>query len=369
MKIGFLSHFDLNLYLFRLPIMRALRQKGWKVYAIVPRGDYFERFEQEGIEAIAYRIDRKSLNPFKELQAIKHIYEAIEPLGLDILHTFTAKPNIYGTFAAAQAKVPHIFNLVEGLGSFYVRNDLKAKFVRSVMELLYKQAFAKSEKVVFVNSDDPHYMVTKGLIDPKKVKVIKSVGIDLNTFNPTSYKKIDLGSKPVVLMIARAIWDKGVKEFYEMAQRLSHKATFIYVGDVDEANPSSATKAFMQSGSVRYLGHRDDIVDLLGSCDVFVLPTKYGEGLPRTLLEAAAMAKPMVATDTVGCRDVVVDGENGFLVPVGDVDTLTKRVDELIENRALRLQMGKRAREMVGEFSIEKVVAQYVELYEEAVGV
>ncbi|MRI83647.1 MAG: glycosyltransferase family 1 protein [Nitratiruptor sp.] len=368
MKIGFLSHLDMNLYLFRLPIMRALRAKGWKVYAIAPKGRYFDLFAKEGIEAVGYEIDRGSLNPLKEIQAIKNIYRTIAPLKLDILHTFTAKPNIYGTLAARWAGIPHIFNLVEGLGSFYVRDDLKAKMVRFVMEGLYKRTFTYAKRVVFVNSDDPKYMIQRGIIDPAKVKIIKSVGIDLAQFDPKRYRKIDFGSKPVVLMVGRAIWDKGVREFYEAAKRLEGRATFVYVGESDPGNPGSVPKEFLQSGPVRYLGHRDDIVDLLGSCDLFVLPS-YREGLPRTLLEAGAMAKPMVATDTVGCRDVVVDGVNGFLVPPKDSHALVQAIERLIEDGKLRQKMGQKARELVEEFAIERIVEGYVRLYEGVVGV
>jgi len=368
MRIGFLSHLDMNLYLFRLPIMRALRDRGWKVYAIAPRGRYFHRFAQEGIEAVEYEIDRGSLNPFKELLALRNVYRAIAPLGLDILHTFTAKPNIYGTFAARMAKVPYVFNLVEGLGSFYIGDGVKKRLVRALMERLYRTAFSMSDGVVFVNGDDPEYMIQKGIVDPRKAILIKSVGIDLTAFDPTRFRRIDFGSKPVVLMIGRAIWEKGVREFYEAARMLRKRATFVYVGASDPGNPGSVPEEFLRSPFVRYLGHRDDVVDLLGSCDIFVLPS-YREGLPRTLLEASAMAKPLVATDAVGCREVVRDGQNGFLVKPRSAKALAEGIARLLEDEGLRKRMGERSRELVEEFGIERVVERYVALYEEVADV
>ncbi len=376
MKIGFLSHLDLNLYLFRLPIMKRLVEEGHEVYAICPRGDKFDLFEGYGIQAVAYKIQRSSLNPFKEMKAIYNIYKAIKPLNLDILHTFTAKPNIYGTIAAKYAKVPIVINLVEGLGSFYIEDSYKNRMVRTLIEKLYKLVFTFSDQVVFVNSDDPKYLQEKKVIAPNKITIIKSVGIDTNEFDPGSIKqdeaealKSDLGvkNKIIVLMVARAIWHKGVREFYKAAIQLSANKNiqFILVGDIDEGNPSSADKAYLEEGNVLWLGHRDDVLVLTAMSDIYVLPS-YREGVPRTLLEAASMAKPIVTTDTVGCREVVKDGYNGFLVPVKNITMLADKIEYLIKHSDKRKIMGKNGRILaIKEFDIHKVVEQYIKLYNE----
>ena len=372
MKIGFLSHLDLNLYLFRLPIMIALVERGHEVYAISPSGNCSAKFQDDGITHISYEIERKSLNPFKEKQFVDNIYEAIKDLQLDILHTFTAKPNIYGTFAAKRAGVPVVLNLVEGLGSFYVEDSLKNSVVRFMMEKLYKKAFKLSQRVVFVNSDDPKYMIEKNIIVDDKVKIIKSVGIDTEEFSPdgvdTSLLKKSLGLKDevVVLMVARAIWHKGVREFYEASKHFdSKKVKFILVGDIDKGNHSSASEEFLLSSDVLWLGHRDDIKALTALSDIYVLPS-YREGVPRTLLEAASMAKPIVTTSTVGCREVVEDGVNGFLVPIKDIEMLSQKIKLLVDNPILRDTMGKEGRKKAGdEFDIKNVVSQYLALYSE----
>lgn len=375
MTIAFLSHLDLNLYLFRLPIMKKLVDQGHKVYAVCPRGDKFDLFDGYGIEAVEYKIERSSLNPFRELKAIFNIYQAIKPLELDILHTFTAKPNIYGTLAGKMAKVPTIINLVEGLGSFYIENTFKSIVVRTMIETLYKTVFKMSDKVVFVNSDDPAYLESKGVIKESQIHIIKSVGIDTSEFNPCVIKENELGmlqsslrlqDKIVVLMVARAIWHKGIREYYEVAEHLSsHKnVQFVLVGDIDEGNPSSASKSFLEQGSVLWLGHRDDVLQLTALSDIYVLPS-YREGVPRTLLEAASMSKPIVTTDTVGCREVVKEGENGFLVSIRDVKTLAQKIEYLIEHPNERKIMGEHGRIMaIKNFDINIVVAQYVKLYE-----
>ena len=375
MKIGFLSHLDLNLYLFRLPIMQRLVEDGHEVYAICPKGDKFDAFSKSGIKAIAYEIERGSLNPFKEMKAIYNIYRAIVPLKLDILNTFTAKPNIYGTIAGKMAKVPTIINLVEGLGSFYIEESFKNRVVRTLIEKLYQFVFIFSDQVIFVNRDDPAYLQEKNIIAPDKITIIKSVGIDTNEFNPERIdtKQMDalkaefgVEDKLIVLMVSRAIWHKGIREFYEAASLLLENKSiqFILVGDVDEGNPSSVDRRYLEAGNVLWLGHRDDIALLTAMSDIYVLPS-YREGVPRTLLEAASMAKPIVTTDTVGCREVVVDGENGYLVPVRDANRLSQKIEYLATHPDKRKIMGENGRiRAIREFDIKRVVEQYMKLYD-----
>lgn len=373
---AFLSHLDLNLYLFRTPIMVELIKRGHKVYAICPIGDKNESLKNIGCEVINYDIDRKSLNPFSEKKSINNIYNAIKELKIDILHTFTAKPNIYGTIAAKKANVPIILNLVEGLGSFYVKNTIKNIIVRNIIERLYKKAFSLSNGCVFVNTSDPQYMIKKSLIKKDKVKIIKSVGVDTEKFSMKNYtsenlsnikEKLDLKDKIIILMVARAIWDKGIKEYYEAAEKLKNRYNnleFLLVGNTDKGNHSCASEDFLKEGSVRWLGHRDDIVDITAISDIYVLPS-YREGLPATLMEACSMSKPIVTTDTFGCRDVVDDGENGFLVPVRDSVKLAEKIQILINDEDMRKTIGKKAlKKAQNEFDVRKVVEQYMEYYE-----
>lgn len=373
---AFLSHLDLNLYLFRTPIMKELQKRGHKVYVICPKGDKNQALQECGFEVVNYEIDRKGLNPFSEKKAIDNIYHAIKDLHLDVLHTFTAKPNIYGTLAGKRAGIPIIVNLVEGLGSFYVKDTMKNIVIRTLMERLYKKAFSLSNGCIFVNSDDPAYMVQKKLISKEKVKIIKSVGVDTKKFDMALFdeekiqnikQKLGVENKLIVLMVARAIWDKGVREYYEVAKLLQEKYSnvkFIYVGDTDDGNQTCISREFLQNGEVLWLGHRDDIVELTAISDIYVLPS-YREGLPATLMEATSMGKPIVTTDTFGCRDVVEDGKNGFLVPIRDAKSLAKKIEILIDDSNLRKTMGQMGREKaLKEFDIKKVVEQYMEYYD-----
>jgi N,N'-diacetylbacillosaminyl-diphospho-undecaprenol alpha-1,3-N-acetylgalactosaminyltransferase len=246
--------------------------------------------------------------------------------------------------------------------------------VRTLIEKLYKFVFKFSDQVVFVNSDDPQYLQEKKVITTDKITIIKSVGIDTRVFDPDRINddeivllKNALGveDKIIVLMVARAIWHKGIREFYEAAALSSKNKNvqFILVGDIDEGNPSSADKHYLNSGDVIWLGHRDDVLLLTAMSDIYVLPS-YREGVPRTLLEAASMAKPIITTDTVGCREVVCEGKNGYIVPVKDAESLTKKIEYLVEHSDKRKIMGENGRiRAIEEFDIQNVVKQYIELY------
>ncbi len=353
--------------------MQALVKEGHTVYAVAPEGEVFHKFKISGIKAIPYKIDRSSINPVKELQAIYNIYKAIKPLKLDIIHTFTAKPNIYGTIAAHYAKVPTILNLVEGLGSFYIENNLKSKIMRTIIEFGYKNVFKYSQATVFVNSDDPNYLQNKHIISKEKTTIIKSVGVDTNYFDPSTVDKkvieslkrtLNLENKFIVLMVARGIWHKGVKEYYDSALALKDKnIQYILVGGVDQGNPSCADEHYLTTGNVLWLGQRSDIKELIAMCDIFVLPS-YREGVPRTLLEASSMKKAIITTDTVGCREVVIDSHNGYLIPTHSAKSITQKVLELSHNISLCNQMGQLGRKkMIEEFDTKIVVKQYLELY------
>ena len=363
MKIGFLSHLDLNLYLFRAPIIKELVSKGHKVYAICPRGDKNDALKSLGCEVVNYEISRKGLNPFAELLTIKKIYDVIKPLDLDILQNFTAKPNIYGSIAGKKAKIPLVCNAVTGLGSFYIDDSFKSKVVKTIMNILYSYANSKADRCIFQNSDDMKYFADSGFVDAKKAVLIKSSGIDTEIFVP---QEVHTNEKINVLMIARAIWHKGIKEYYEAAPLLKDlNVTFTLVGDTDEHNPSCANKEFLEKGNVKWLSHRDDIKEQIDKCDIFVLPSFYGEGVPRTLLEAASIGKPIVTTNNVGCKEVVDDGVNGFLVPIKDSKALAQKIKILVENETMRNEFGKASRKKaVEEFDVKVVVEQYLRLYD-----
>ena len=373
-KIGFMAHYDRNLFHFRLPIMKKLINDGYEVYAISPEGEFTALIEKQGVTTINYSLDRGSLNPYNEVKSIFGIYKILKQLDLDLLHTFGAKSNIYGTIAGKLAGIPRLLNLVEGLGSFYTSDSFTKIIVRKIIQSLYKITFSISNGCVFVNSDDPDFMIKKKIINPKKVFIIKSVGVDVNKFdlNLYSFDKINklkkfygVSDKLTILMIARIIRDKGILEYLDAAFVLKQKYNFIdfvLVGDEDQGNPSNLGGK-LDASNIIHLGYTKNIVDLFAISDIVVLPS-YREGLPVTLMEAASMKKPIVTTTAVGCRDVVEEGKNGFKVPVKNSKELADKIEILVKNQELREKFGLYSREkVVKEFALERVVAKYSNLY------
>lgn len=377
MRFVFLSHVDVNLYLFRLPVMRALASAGHEVIALCPRGRFFEKFVEAGVRAEEYFLCRKSRSPLLELRTLISLYVRLRELRPDVLHTFTIRPNLYGALAGWLAGVPRILGAVTGLGSFYVERGPKTCIVRWMLNLVQRRAFHVMEKVVFQNRDDLLAYAAWGVVHGRKAHLIRSSGVDTQVFRPDAVDKKrlaglrkDLRIEPrqlVVLMVARAIWHKGLAEYIDASALLRQRfpqVVFLLAGDMDEGNPSSASRKYLLAQqAVRWLGHRDDIPALTALADICVLPS-YREGVPRTLLEAAAAGKPIVATDVAGCREVVDHSVNGLLVPVCNAGALADAIGRLVVAPSLREEMGVQSRKKaVDEFDVQHVVRQYLELY------
>jgi len=367
MKIVFLSHLDKNLYLFRLPIMRELVKSGHKVYALCPSGEVSDNFSKYNIEHIPYKIVRNSLNPLMELATIKELNRILNRLKPDILHAFTHKPNIYGALAYSN----NFIQTVTGLGSFYVRDDFKAKVIRLLINNLYRLSSFRASYTVFQNSDDLNLFVSKRITPKSKSILIKSSGVDIDTFKPrepdTKLAKrygIDL-RLPTVLMVARVIKEKGVDEYIKASNAIKKEANFLYIGDIDKGNLSAYSPNW---GKVKYLGYQSNISSWLSIANLVVLPS-YREGVPRTLLEAMAMGKAIVTTNSVGCREVIRDKVNGLMVPPRDAKALAKAIESLIAEPKRLKQMGEAGRKIaVDEFSSKVVTKKYLELYKQLVG-
>lgn len=370
-RVGFLSHSDLSIALFRAPIMRALKEKGHEIYAIAPKGIMTPKIEAE-FKSITYEIDKASLNPLKIVKNSNDLANILKSLNLDMLQTSAHKSNVFGTFAAKKAGIKVVLNLVEGLGSFYVDESFKSKMIRIITEILYKKALNLSNGCIFVNDSDPNYFLSKNLITKEKVFRIKSVGVNSDEFSQQNVKTYDYKSdKKIVLMIGRALFDKGIREFYKAAEILKDRkdAKFVFVGDTYDGNKSSATKEFLENKNVDWIKWSDEVASLLKGAYMFVLPS-YREGFPRTVLEAMSMQKPCVVTNTVGCNEAVLDSVNGLLCEVGNAIDLAKKIEILLNDENLAINLGKNGREMVLQNYDEKVVAlKYLEVYRKFIDV
>lgn len=367
-KIVFFSLTDLNLLLFRLPIMQALVSAGFSVVALTPPGERSDEFSQYGIEFVPYPLNRKSLNPFVALQNILNLVFVLRRIQPDILQTFTVKPNIFGAIAGRLAGVRYIGIAITGMGSFFIENTLKARSIRLIILMLYKLACYLANVVIFQNQDDLNYFSKLNFVNRDKGVLIKGSGIDTTLWTP---EERDHDGVVTVIMIGRLLIHKGIYDYIEMSRalrlRYGNRVRCLLVGDYDTGSlfgiPPHVVDAAIADKAIDYLGIRFDIRMLLQQSDIFVLPS-YREGIPRSGIEAASMGLPIVTTDAVGCREVVDDGQNGFTVPIQAPDALIDGVSQLIDNPELRRTMGINSRKKaIREFDISNVVAEYLAHY------
>ena len=371
-KIVFTSNTSFSLYNFRYGVMKYLKDKGFEVIALAPKDDYSDLLKKNFEFLEIKNLDRKGTNPivdFKLLLEYMKIYKIIKP---DLVFSYTIKPNIYSSFACSFLRIKYI-NMLTGLGYIFIKENLLTKFI----EKLYKTAFGASYKVLFQNKDDLELFINRKIVIENKTILTKSSGINTTYFSPDFCKVKNNGNKLIFLMITRLLWDKGVKEFVESGRIVKSKYSnteFWLLGPIDKDNPSAVSKNIIKEwaneGVVKYLGVSKDVRDYICESDVVVLPSSYREGVPRSLIEAMAMGKPIITTDTSGCRDVCRDGENGLLVPVKDARTLSEAMIKMIQVKEEgRKQMGQRGRNIVMEEFDEKIIIkQYMNLIEESFG-
>ncbi|MBI3558181.1 MAG: glycosyltransferase family 4 protein [Deltaproteobacteria bacterium] len=356
------------LYNFRRPLARGLRAAGVEPVFVAPADKYLEKLRLEGYRCIEINMDRAGVNPFTELRtllALVAIYRGEKPV---VVHHFTIKCVVYGSLAANISGAHAVINAITGLGHVFVSKEWKAFLVRPLVLPLYRLLLKQERgRVIFQNFEDLAVFQTHNLIVPERTVLIRGSGVDLSRFSPRARRD---KSREVVLLVARLLAEKGIQEFVEAARLLRQrgsKAVFQIAGDRDPGNPSSISEPqlalWKAEGIVEFLGHVEGIEALIAEATLVVLPS-YREGLPRTLLEAAAMGKPIVTTDVPGCREVVQDGQNGYLVPLKDVKAFANAIAKVLENPQLGQQMGERGRKkVVAEFDEKQVIAATLGVY------
>lgn len=358
-----------NLINFRSGLIRALVFHGYDVIAVAPEDAYSQQLGALGCRFVPIPMDNKGTHPGRDLLLLWRFVRLIRKERPDVLLGYTIKPNIYGSLAAYISGVP-VINNVTGLGTVFIKGGWLNWFVRA----LYRVALARSRKVFFQNEDDRHFFITDGLVDGAFTDRLPGSGVDLKKFQPAPLP----GRHQIrFLLIARMLWDKGVGEYVEAARLVKKRglnAEVCLLGFLDVQNPAAISKSQMDKwvaeGVVRYLGVSDNVREEIAQADCIVLPSFYREGTPRTLLEAAAMARPLITTDSVGCRDVVDDGVNGFICrPKDALDLADKMARMIAMPHAEREAMGRQGREKVErEFDEKIVIDKYLSAIEAALG-
>lgn len=358
-----------NVVNFRAGLVAALQKAGFHVVVLAPADDHARRVRELGCELIPLRMNAHGVNPVQDLQLLFSYWRLLRRLRPAAFLGFTIKPNVYGSLAAQLLGIP-VVNNIAGLGTAFIRRG----WLNRVARFLYRSALRRSHRVFFQNRDDRALFVDAGLVAPGKTAVLPGSGVDLDRFSPVASASED-GRPLVALMCARLLLDKGVREFAEAFRMLRARGIHYdarLLGFLDEANPAAVPRpeieAWQREGLVSFLGAADDVRPHLAEADVVVLPS-YREGTPRSLLEAAAMGKPLITTDAPGCRDVVRHGDNGYQVPVRDARALADALARFAALPAVaRKAMGVASRRLVEEEYDERVVIRaYLDAVTDAV--
>lgn len=327
--------------------------------------------ENKGFKATYIPIQRGGINPFKDMKSLFYIWKFFKKEKPDIVHLVTIKPYLYGGIISRLIGIPCLVSAVTGLGSLFISNNLKSKIFRLFLFPIYKFAFNHfNQKIILQNKDDLNHLKKWGVLNLRNVKIIKGSGVNLEMFTNVT----EQSGAPVVCFAARLLKDKGVLEFVAAARQLKEKninARFLLAGNLDVNNPTSLSiddlSNIKKDGYVEILGHVKDIPALYRRSHIICLPS-YREGMPKSLLEAAAAGRAVVTTDVPGCRDAIIPNKTGLLVPVNDYRELARSIQWLIKNPHKRVAMGKAGRKFAEkEFPIEKIINAHLNIYQELI--
>ncbi len=364
---------DWYFWTHRLPIALAAKNEGFDVAIATRTQEHGDRIKARGLRLIPIRLRRRSRNPLNELLAVYDLMRIYRKERPDIVHHVTIKPVLYGSWAAKLAGVPSIVNAIAGLGYVFVAEGFVASVLRGLISLAYRSAlWSDHNKVIFQNQEDKDDFVRNKLVHEAQTILIRGSGVDLKHFPYTP----ESPGVPIVMYAGRILWDKGIGAIVDAAKLLNGRALkfrVVLVGSPDPDNPKSIPESqihrWVEEGILEWWGHRQDMPQVLAQSSMIVLPSSYREGLPKILLEAGAIGRPVVTTDVRGCRDVIKNGENGFLVPLGDISELADAIGKLLENEELRTEMGVMGRKIVEEnYSIDRIVDETLSVYKTMLG-
>lgn len=362
-KLAFVANTAWSMFNFRHGLLSRLIYDGYQLTIIAPRDEFSDKLQKMGCAVVDLPMEAKGTNPLQELKLIYTLYRIYQQITPDFIIHYTIKPNVYGSFAAKIAGIPSLA-ITTGLGYTFVNDNFIAKIARQ----LYKMAFRYPKEVWFLNEDDRQAFLAYSLVRENKAKLLHGEGVNVSHFSPIPSASDN--NSTTFLLVARMLWDKGIGEYIEAARVIKSKypkTHFQLLGACDVPNPSLISREqisiWESEGIVEYLGTTDDVRTVIANVDCVVLPS-YREGIPRTMLEAAAMAKPLIVSDAPGCKDVVINGKTGFLCKVKNRDSLAAAM-ELIINQSTqeRVDMGVAGRNLVlQKFDEQVVIKKYIDM-------
>lgn len=359
----FLSH--------RKDVALATKEAGWDVTIVTADTGKLKDIVALGLKTINLPMSRSGMNIVEELKTLNWLRKLYKREKPDVVHHVGMKTILWGTLAAKFSRVHGVVNAISGLGGFFAEDN--KGILAKVMPVVLRFSHARKNLLcIFQNNDDWGLYVKHGIIKHEQGRFIKGSGVDLNQF---CYTPEPEEGKIKVMLTARMIVEKGVFLLTEAAERLRSKyegkVEFLLVGGLDD-HPGAITKeqldAVCDGSYIQWLGYRTDVRDLLKQCHIMAFPSYYMEGLPKSLIEADAIGRPIITSNSVGCKETLLDGYNGFLIQLKDVDALTEKLDLLLSDKELRVKMGKNARQYAEEyFSIEVVKERHLAIYSELV--
>lgn len=351
----------------RLSLAKYAIEKGYEVIAVTNINDHGKNLSDSGIDVININFSRSFNKPFLDLISLYKLIRVLQRHNPDIVHNVGVKISLLSSLAGLFSKPKVIINAYTGLGYVFSSNSKLAKIIRFLLIPLLRFLNSRNNTwTVFQNEDDKLLFIKNKIVEASRTKIIKGSGVSTDEF---PYMKEP--EEPIIVMLAsRLLWDKGIGEFVETASGLKSKhpeVKFVLVGGIDQQNPMSletdTLNGWVKEGVIEWWGHKQNMSKILGLSHIITLPS-YREGLPKVLLEAASIGRPIVATNVPGCRDIVRDNVNGFLVDAKESSGLTEAIDKLILNKELRLRMGLAGREIIlNELSSKKINEQFIKLY------
>ncbi len=363
-KIIILGAYPSSIYNFRGEIIKKLSEVNVTLSMASDASDKeVEVIKSLGCEYRDYPIDRNGINPIRDTLTLIFLFNSFRELKYDILLAYTIKPIIWGGLAARFTNVKSFYAMVTGLGYAFQKGGFAKNLLNTLVKFLYRSALKKSKGVIFQNRDNMQVFIDEGIVPKEKCFLVNGSGVDLS-----HYYLSPLPSTPHFLLIARLLGDKGIREYVQAAKLVKQKypeAVFELVGPEDPSPDGiklDEVHQWTESGAIKYSGETTDVRPFIENCSIYVLPS-YHEGMPRTVLEAMAMGRPVLTTDVPGCRETVIDGENGWLVERANVEQLAERMVWFIENQDKWQEMGKRSHDMAYEkFDVHKVNAEILKI-------
>lgn len=355
-KFLLISPKNRTVYNFRGDLIQSIKADGYDVIVTGPNKENIDKIEELCVKFVEIPMNKNGLNPIADIRYLIALNKMIRSEKPDITLGYTIKPVIYGAIAAKIAGVKNINSMITGVGYLFTAQTIKAKILRMLASILYKVGLGAADSIIFQNPDDKKEFIDRKLVNAKKCHIVNGSGVNMTRFTPTPYPK-----RLSFFMLSRIMNSKGIREYLEAAMIVKQNypnIRFMLLGAMENIQDSISMdelNKYIDKGIIEYYKETSDIRPIMAKCSVYVLPS-YREGTPRTVLEAMAMGKPIITSDAPGCRETVIDGVNGFLVPVKDVRSLVEKMEWFIKNESEIPVMGKKSYEICQQkFEVSKI--------------